>query len=121
MANTLLTKLPLNLIYQHIHEAIFVPLKLELPPEWQVTFEWTNDKHAYGWTQPLDDDPCFPEFSIEISKACNKTYLDLMESMIHECLHIHLCYKGYDKWHEHGLKFDKLRQKIKTFTGFEIG
>lgn len=114
-------KLPLNLIYQHVHEAIFIPLKLELPPEWQVTFEWTRDKDAYGWTQPLsDDDDGFPEYSIEISSIRNTTYFDLMESMIHECLHVHLAYTKYAKWHEHGNRFEKLRKKIQAFTGFEV-
>ena len=115
-----ITDRPLSMVYQHCQEFIFIPLKLDLPPEWQVIFEWTDDKDAYGWSEALseDGDP-FPDYKIELSKRKNKKHLDMLESMCHEMVHVHLSYTGHKDWHEHGKKFDRIINKIQKFTGFD--
>lgn len=107
------------MVYQHLHEMVFVPLKLELPPEWQVTFKWTRDVEAFGWTHQIYDGPDFPEYYIEISSECNTCYLEVLESMCHEMIHVHLCDTGYKKWDEHGKKFHEILDKVVKYTGFE--
>ncbi len=113
----------LRIMYEYLHSTVFVPLKINLPCEWLIHFEITNDQLSYGWTNPEGSvDDGWQEYTIEISKVKNKTYRDLMETLLHEMCHIALCEKGVKDWdcHSDGTKFDIMKKKIEAYTGLTI-
>ena len=113
----------LRILYDMLHSTVMVPLDLRLPPEWLIRFEITKDDEAYGWANPEDEygDP-FGEYTIDISKIKNKTYKDVVETLLHEMTHIHLHYIGRDDWDEHlkNSPFSQVKARIDAFTGFDI-
>jgi hypothetical protein len=113
----------LRLMYEMLHATVMVPLDVRLPPEWLVTFEVSKDPDAYGWANPEDDafEP-FGEYTLEVSKVKNKTYKDVMETMLHEMIHIHLHHIGREDWDEHteNSGFEITRERVEAFTGLSI-
>lgn len=112
-----------RIMYEYLHTTVMVPLDMRLPPEWLVTFTVTRDPDAYGWANPEDDfgEP-FGEYTMELSKIKNVTYKDLMETMLHEMIHIHIHLLGRTDWDEHGpdTPFDVARQRVEQYTGLSI-
>jgi len=111
-----------RMMYEHLHSTVFVPLKADVVPEWCVTFVLTKDPDAYGWVNPIADDGMFHEYEIEISTVKNKTYKELTETLLHEMCHVVLESKGAKDWTEHtsNSSFEKLKQKVENYTGFNI-
>jgi len=113
----------IRIVYENLHSTVFVPLKINLPCEWLIHFKITNDQLCYGWTNPEGStDAGWQEYVIEISKAKNTTYKDLVETLLHEMCHIALCEKGVKDWDCHGpnTKFNAIKNKVEAFTGLTI-
>lgn len=111
----------LRIIYEYLQMTVMSPLGLAVPVEWLVYFNITKDPDAYGWANPEGehDDP-FCEYTMDVSKVKNKTYKDVLETLLHEMVHIHLHYTGVKNWDEHSKAFDKVQRRIEEFTGFSI-
>jgi hypothetical protein len=113
----------LRILYEALHSTVMVPLDIRLPPEWLIQFVITKDDEAYGWVNPEDDfNEPFGEYTVEISKAKNTTYKDLIETLLHEMIHVHAHHLGLSDWDEHGQDspFDKTRIRVEQFTGLSI-
>jgi len=111
-----------RMLYENLHSTVLVPLKIDVVPEWCITFKLTRNKDSFGWIEPEDYDDGFQCYEMEISTVQNKTYKDLMETILHEMLHIALESKGEKNWEDHSIDspFDKLKNKVEAYTGLSI-
>lgn len=83
-----------------------------LPPASKIKFKIIESKEAYGY---FDCEPLV----IEISTLCTSFEL-VMETLLHEMVHLHLYLDGKTHYERHDKTFKKIAAKVCKIYGFDI-
>lgn len=109
---TLLTKQNLRKLYN-----CFITLppfnEYKMPQGHKVTFEVINDNEVFGWF--INDPP-----RIIIDSIMNKTSQQLIETLLHEMIHLHLWYTKHNDFDQHDKKFKEIAKKVCKIYNYNL-